>query len=61
MSEFLRPTLGEAIQLEIVGAGGLWNTECDANQLETSLLNLAINARDAMAEGGKMTIEERIV
>jgi PAS domain S-box-containing protein len=54
---FLRSTLGETIRLETVGAAGLWPIEADENQLETSLLNLAINARDAMPQGGKLTIE----
>jgi PAS domain S-box-containing protein len=54
---FLKPTLGETIRLETVGAAGLWAIEVDENQLETSLLNLAINARDAMPRGGKLTIE----
>ncbi|MBM0207224.1 response regulator [Micromonospora sp. STR1s_5] len=43
--------------LEIVTAGGLWTTRCDPNQLESAILNLAINARDAMPDGGKLTIE----
>lgn len=55
--EFLRRTLGEAISLETVLAGGLWHTFADANQLENAILNLALNARDAMADGGKVTIE----
>jgi PAS domain S-box-containing protein len=55
--EFLRRTLGEAVSLETVLAGGLWRTYADVNQLENSLLNLALNARDAMPDGGKMTIE----
>src|SRR5690606_27390358 len=50
-------TLGEHIELELVLAGGLWLTKCDPNQLESAILNLAINARDAMPEGGKLTIE----
>jgi signal transduction histidine kinase len=48
LSTFLKPSLGEAVQLEVVGAGGVWQVEADAVQLETSLLNLAVNARDAM-------------
>jgi PAS domain S-box-containing protein len=57
MSEFLRRTLGEAVSLETVLAGGLWRTHADANQLENAILNLALNSRDAMPEGGKLTIE----
>jgi PAS domain S-box-containing protein len=56
-AELLRRTLGEAIALETVLAGGLWLAFADQNQLETAILNLAINARDAMPQGGKMTIE----
>ena len=48
MSELLRRTLGEAIAIETVLAGGLWRTMADPNQLENALLNLAVNARDAM-------------
>lgn len=55
--EFLQRTLGETIEVEAVGAAGLWQVDVDANHLETALLNLAINARDAMPEGGKLTIE----
>jgi len=57
MSELLRRTLGESIEIETVLAGGLWQTFVDPNQLEHALLNLAINARDAMPHGGKLTIE----
>lgn len=57
MEELLRRTLGEQIDIEWVRAGRLWTTEADPGQLETALLNLAINARDAMAEGGHLTIE----
>jgi PAS domain S-box-containing protein len=55
--ELLRRTLGEAVSLETVLAGGLWRTHADPNQLENALLNLALNARDAMPNGGKVTIE----
>jgi signal transduction histidine kinase/ActR/RegA family two-component response regulator len=57
LSDLLRRTLGEAIQIEIVLAGGLWKTHADANQLESAILNLSINARDAMPGGGKLRIE----
>jgi PAS domain S-box-containing protein len=57
MSEMLRRTLGENIVVETVLGAGLWSAFVDANQLESSILNLAINARDAMPDGGKMTIE----
>jgi len=55
--EFLRRTLGEAVSLETVLAGGLWRSNADPNQLENALLNLTLNARDAMPAGGKVTIE----
>jgi PAS domain S-box-containing protein len=55
--EFLNRTLGETIEIETAGAAGLWTVEVDADQLEVALLNLAINARDAMPDGGKLTIE----
>ncbi|HEV7255271.1 MAG TPA: PAS domain-containing protein [Mesorhizobium sp.] len=57
MEELLRRTLGESFEIEIVTAGGLWQTLCDPHQLESALLNLAINARDAMPDGGKLTVE----
>jgi len=57
LSDFLRRALGEQISLEIVGGGGVWPVEVDPNELETAILNLAVNARDAMPDGGKMTIE----
>jgi PAS domain S-box-containing protein len=57
MEDLIQRTVGPAIKLEIVGAAGLWPAKIDAAQLESSLLNLAINARDAMPEGGRITIE----
>jgi PAS domain S-box-containing protein len=56
-AEFLQRTLGEPIEVEAVGSGGLWRVEVDPNEFESALLNLAINARDAMSDGGKLTIE----
>jgi PAS domain S-box-containing protein len=55
--EFLHRTLGEAVSLETVLAGGLWRAHADQNQLENAIINLALNARDAMPNGGKLTIE----
>src|SRR5690606_38008597 len=57
MEETLRRTLGESIEVETVISRGLWNTLIDITQVESALLNLAINARDAMHDGGKLTIE----
>jgi signal transduction histidine kinase/ActR/RegA family two-component response regulator len=57
MEELIRRTVGPQITLEVVTAGGLWPALIDASQLESALLNLCINARDAMPEGGRITIE----
>src|SRR5665213_1788867 len=57
MTDLLRRTLGERIEVETVIAGGLWNTLADPTQVENTVLNLAINARDAMPDGGKLTLE----
>ena len=57
MEELIRRTIGPSIELETVGAAGLWPALVDASQLENALLNLCINARDAMPDGGRITIE----
>lgn len=57
MVDLMRRTLGETIDIELVGASDLWNCEVDPTQLETVVLNLGINARDAMEDGGRLTIE----
>jgi CheY-like chemotaxis protein len=57
MEDLIRRTVGPDIEVEVVGAGGLWHTRVDGPQLESSLLNLAINARDSMPDGGRITIE----
>ncbi len=57
MSELLRRTVLEDVRVETVLAGGLWRVNADPNQLESAILNLCINARDAMPDGGQLTIE----
>ncbi len=57
MSEMLRRTIGERLRVETVLAGGVWRIHADVPQLENAILNLCVNARDAMPEGGKLTIE----
>lgn len=57
MDDMLRRALGASIEIETIVGGGLWNTLADPNQLENVILNLAINARDAMNGAGKLTIE----
>jgi PAS domain S-box-containing protein len=57
LSDILKRTLGPRIEVEMIRGAGLWRTRVDPNQLEHAVINLAINARDAMPEGGKLTIE----
>ena len=57
MEELLRRTVGPEIAIEIAAAPGLWNVHVDASQIESALLNLCINARDALPQGGRITIE----
>lgn len=57
MEDMLGRTLGEDVGLHVTLADGLWSATLDANQLENAVLNLAINARDAMPDGGRLTIE----
>lgn len=57
MAELLNRSLGETISVETVRGAGLWKIEADASALESAILNLAVNARDAMPEGGRLTIE----
>ncbi|SDF84098.1 PAS domain S-box-containing protein [Bradyrhizobium brasilense] len=57
LQEFLQRTLGERVEVQTVGSAGLWQIEADVNHLESAIVNLAINARDAMPNGGKLTVE----
>ena len=57
VEDMLRRTLGENINIELVRGSGLWKASVDPHELQNAILNLAINARDAMPEGGKLTIE----
>jgi signal transduction histidine kinase len=59
MEDMLRRTLGERVELQTMLAEDLWPALTDVNQLENAILNLAINARDAMPDGGQLTIETR--
>jgi CheY-like chemotaxis protein len=57
MEDLIRRTVGPSVHMEVIGPGGLWATLVDQNQLKNALLNLCINARDAMPDGGRLTIE----
>ncbi|MGX4768343.1 PAS domain S-box protein [Bradyrhizobium guangdongense] len=57
VQDFLQRTLGERVEVQTVGSAGLWQIEADTNHLESAIINLAINARDAMPDGGKLTVE----
>jgi PAS domain S-box-containing protein len=57
LRDLIQRTVGPGVSIEVVGAGGLWPAMVDPNQLENALLNLCINARDAMPDGGRITIE----
>ena len=57
MEDLLRRTVGPGVELDVIGAAGLWLTKIDPSQLENAVLNLGINARDAMPDGGRITIE----
>jgi signal transduction histidine kinase len=57
LTELLQRSLGEAIHIETVLAGGVWKVHADSSQLENAILNLSVNARDAMKTGGRLTLE----
>ncbi len=57
MEELIRRTVGPSVRVETIGAPDLWTTQVDPNQLENALLNLCINARDAMPDGGSLMVE----
>lgn len=57
MEELIGRTVGPSIRVECVASAGVWSILCDGNQLENAILNLALNGRDAMSDGGRLTIE----